>query len=165
MGLLRCMGSMKAISNLTQILNFNWQNTKHTLKWNPKTNRYKCLFYWHKLHCGQVITMTSPWARWHLKSPASPLFTQPFIRAHIKENIKAPRHWPLCGEFTGDRWIPAQLASNTENVSIWWSHHVMACCLTAPSHYLNQCWLIFSKVQWHSVEFNNLTTHSLPFNH
>ena len=19
---------------------------------------------------------------------------------------KAPRHWPLCGEFTGDRWIP-----------------------------------------------------------
>ena len=26
--------------------------------------------------------------------------------AHIKENIKAPRHWPLCGEFTGDRWIP-----------------------------------------------------------
>ena len=26
---------------------------------------------------------------------------------------------------------------------------VMACCLTAPSHYLNQCWLI-SKVQWHS---------------
>ena len=24
----------------------------------------------------------------------------------IKENIKAPRHWPFCGEFTGDRWIP-----------------------------------------------------------
>ena len=22
------------------------------------------------------------------------------------ENIKAPRHWPLCGEFTVDRWIP-----------------------------------------------------------
>ena len=26
--------------------------------------------------------------------------------AQIKENVKAPRHWPLCGEFTGDRWIP-----------------------------------------------------------
>ena len=24
----------------------------------------------------------------------------------IKENTKAPRHWPLCGEFTVDRWIP-----------------------------------------------------------
>ena len=23
-----------------------------------------------------------------------------------QSNIKAPRHWPLCGEFTGDRWIP-----------------------------------------------------------
>ena len=26
--------------------------------------------------------------------------------AQIKENIKAPRHWPLWGEITGDRWIP-----------------------------------------------------------
>ena len=29
---------------------------------------------------------------------------------------------------------------------------VMACCLTAPSHYLNQSWLIISKVQRHSSE-------------
>ena len=29
-----------------------------------------------------------------------------FIQAQIKEDIKAPRHWPLCGEFTGDRLIP-----------------------------------------------------------
>ena len=41
-----------------------------------------------------------------LKSPASRLFTQPFIQTQIKKNIKAPRHWRLCGEFTGDRWIP-----------------------------------------------------------
>ena len=41
-----------------------------------------------------------------MASPASPLFTKPFIQAQIKENIKAPRHWPLCGEFTGERWIP-----------------------------------------------------------
>ena len=41
-----------------------------------------------------------------ITSPASRLFTQPFIQTQIKENIKAPRHWPLCGEFTGDRWIP-----------------------------------------------------------
>ena len=26
-------------------------------------------------------------------------------KALIKENNKAPRHWPLCGEFTGGRWI------------------------------------------------------------
>ena len=63
------------------------------------------------------ITVTSQWARRRLKSPALRLFTQPFIQVKIKENIKAPRHWPLCGEFTGDR------ASNAEKVSIWWRHH------------------------------------------
>ena len=31
---------------------------------------------------------------------------------------------------------------------------VMACCLTAPNHYLNQCWLNVSEVQWHSSEGN-----------
>ena len=31
LGLLGCTGSMKAISHLTQMLNFDWQNTKHTL--------------------------------------------------------------------------------------------------------------------------------------
>ena len=51
------------------------------------------------------ITMTSSWARWRLKSPAS-RFTQWFVQAQIKENITAPRHWPLWGEFTADRWIP-----------------------------------------------------------
>ena len=41
--------------------------------------------------------------------------------------------------------------------AIWWQRsestlaQVMACCLTAPSHYLNHCWLIISKVQWHSI--------------
>ena len=49
------------------------------------------------------ITVTSQWARWRLKSPASRLL---FVQAQIKENIKAPRHWPLWGEFTCDRWIP-----------------------------------------------------------
>ena len=46
-----------------------------------------------------------------------------FIQAQIKENIKAPRHWTLCGEFTGTGEFPAQMASNAENVSIWWRHH------------------------------------------
>ena len=36
----------------------------------------------------------------------------------IQTQIKAPRHWPLgTGEF------PTQMASNAENVSIWWRHH------------------------------------------
>ena len=39
---------------------------------------------------------------------------------------------------------------------------VMVCCLTAPSHYLNQCWLILSKVKRHvsqgSFTINTSTT-------
>ena len=32
----------------------------------------------------------------------------------------------------------------------------MACCLTAPSHYLNQCWLIISRVSWYSLSYEML---------
>ena len=35
---------------------------------------------------------------------------------------------------------------------------VMACCLTAPSHYLNQCWFITSGVLRHSTEINFATS-------
>ena len=73
--------------------------------------------------------MMSEWAPWRLKSPASRLFAQQFIGAQIKENIKVPRHRPLCGEFTGD--FPAQMASNAENVSNWWRHHDTICAIEA----------------------------------
>ena len=38
----------------------------------------------------------------------------------IKENTKAPRHWP----FYGNPAFPSQKASNGGHVSIWWRHHV-----------------------------------------
>ena len=67
--------------------------------------------YWQARHsCDLVRQGTLQWRHTGRdsvsKSPASRLFTQPFIQTQIKENVKAPRHWPLCGEFTGDRWIP-----------------------------------------------------------
>ena len=46
------------------------------------------------------------------------------------------------------------------NAAVWqqWSRstlaQVMACCLTAPSHYLNQCWLLISKILWYSPDSN-----------
>ena len=69
------------------------------------------------------IRMTSLWGRWHLKTPASPLFAQLLVQAQIKENIKASRYWTFCGEFTSDRLITRQKDSNAENASIWWRHH------------------------------------------
>ena len=41
---------------------------------------------------------------------------------------------------------------------------VMPSWLTEPSHYLNQCWLIVSKVHWYSYE-RNLTQDTLAINH
>ena len=67
------------------------------------------------------ITVTSSWARWRLNSPASRLF-----RCRSKKTSKlrvtglCARNSPVTGEF------PAQLASNAENVSIWWRHHVVS---------------------------------------
>ena len=72
------------------------------------------------------ITMASYWARWCLKSPASRLFTQPFIQTQIKENVKAQRHWPLWREFIGDRWIPRTYAQKRGKCFHW---------MTSSCHY------------------------------
>ena len=63
-------------------------------------------FNWSEMcHYSDVIM-----GRWRLKSQASRLFTQTLVQAQIKENSKAPRHWPLWGEFTGDRNSPHKWA-------------------------------------------------------
>ena len=63
--------------------------------------------------------------------------------------------------FNGFWWIDGyRMAFNSLRPSdaIWrqWSWttlaQIMACCLTAPSHYLNQCWLIIRGVLWHTSE-------------
>ena len=52
--------------------------------------------------------------------------------------------------------------------AIWWHRSVsilaqgMACCMTAPSHYLNQCWPTTNEVLWHSFEGDIcLNTHDI----
>ena len=106
-----------------------------------------------------AITLTSQWPRWCLKSPASRLFTQSFIRAQIKENIKAPHHWPLCGEFTRTGEFPAQRASNAENVSIWWRHHavthparVTQGCVSKLDHHWSRYWNLKRTADWIFVQ-------------
>ena len=56
-----------------------------------------CLRYFRLFHYSDVIMGT-------IASQMTSL--QLFSRAQIKENIKAPRHWPFCKEFTGDRGSP-----------------------------------------------------------
>ena len=63
-----------------------------------------------------IIAWNTTIIEWHIDMPvenhyndvimSAMAFTPLFIQAQIKENIKAPRHWPLWREVTGDRWIP-----------------------------------------------------------
>ena len=71
---------------------------------------------------------------------------------------------PLKSNLSSNEWKYQQISRYCN--SLWpsvaiWQHRsgstlaqVMACCLTAPSHYLHQCWLIISGVQWHPPEGN-----------
>ena len=61
----------------------------------PRVCRYGLLYYNDVIMSAKASQITSV-----------SFFTQSFVQAQIKENIKAPLHWPLWGKFTGDRWIP-----------------------------------------------------------
>ena len=47
------------------------------------------------------------------------------VYSNADKKIKSPRHWPLWGLSTGERWIPSQITNNAENISIWWRHHAL----------------------------------------
>ena len=70
--------------------------------------------------------------------PHDCLLNRLFIQAQIKENIKVPRHWPLCGEFTDDRWIP-----RTKGQERGKCVHLMT-----PSWYNKYCILIKSSLKF-----------------
>ena len=96
-----------------------------------------------------------------------------FLMGHGPQTLWVPEHWEwvpsLMYLFIGNfmmRPHDAGSKAGDESLlsfnSLWlrdaiWRQRsgstlaqVMACCLTAPSHYLNQCWLVISEVQWHS---------------
>ena len=78
------------------------------------------------------------------------IFIYFFFLMNLKKN---GRNW----EF----WMLRSFSQKSFQLIVaWWCHmttgiwvnigSVSGCCLTAPSHYLNQYWLIISEVQWHS---------------
>ena len=100
-----------------------------------------------------------PWP-WHCRSdshPTWPLCTDPVMAltkigislvslGHTWGQVMCAAHW--------NRGIAIKSLRPSDAI---WQHRsgstlaqVMAFCLTAPSHYLNQCLLIISEVQWQS---------------
>ena len=56
----------------------------------------------------------------------------------------------------GTLWFNSQWPSDAIKChGTWYTlNRVIACCLTAPSHYLNQSWLIINEVLCHSCDLN-----------
>ena len=108
------------------------------------------------------------------------IYTFSFKKMHLK---MASAKWrPFCpglNVLTAIVWTtipapshPGQVTTTHLKVnSLWpsdtiWRHssgsplaQVMACCLTAPSHYLHQCWLTISKV--HFIQLRVRYTYSI----
>ena len=72
--------------------------------------------------CRVHITMTSSWVRWHPKSPASRLFTQPFIQVQIKKNMLgiAPDQPGLSGAIP-NMWYVCLVQCPTCYMSVWYN--------------------------------------------
>ena len=83
-----------------------------TLKWNYQKLQYICSLR-KKCSKSQITSNAKRTLQWRHNESDGVSNHQPhycllkrLFQAQIEESIKTPRHWPLCGEFTGDRWIP-----------------------------------------------------------
>ena len=92
---------------------------------------------------------------WTLKNKLQWNFDQN-AKLFIHENASENNICKMAAILSRGRWVNSWWPRD----AIWRQEsrstlvQVMACCLTAPSHYLNQCWLIITKVQWCSSEGN-----------
>ena len=76
------------------------------------------------------------------------------IRA-LSQEIPQPSIIQISFKFPRGQWVDSWWPSDV----IWRQGsrstlaQVMAWCRQAPSHYLNQCWLMISEVLWHSPDY------------
>ena len=94
------------------------------------------------------------------------------LRAWILSSVSRVIYKIMLGKHTHSHWRYAFGVTIWLN-SLWpcgaiWRHRawstlvqVMSCFLTAPSHYLNQCWLTVSEVLWHSPNGQCHTKYSM----
>ena len=80
-----------------------------------KTSGVRCCFW---LNLSFDLTPHKTYLNFWLKSEIR-------LKSETAPHPRAPRHWPLCGEFPGDRWIPrtnGQLRGKCFHLmtSSWW---------------------------------------------
>ena len=134
--------------------------------WNLPSRRARTIQYKDTISPVQGF----PTRRWGL------LFKMEFL--HNRDIIHMLNQPPSGGKYFGvfaspghqHAWCSSTFAHTVRFNSLCsgdtiWRHRsestlaqVMACCFTAPSHHLNQCWLPVSEVLWHSPESNFTAT-------
>ena len=72
------------------------------------------------------------------------------FRRKSKKTLKFRVTGHLCGEFTVRQCIPAKMASNAENVSIWWRHH--------GEESTGDQWILHTKDWWCRKHFHVVTS-------
>ena len=114
-------GPINNVPTLVQIMAWWRQGDKplseSVMAWLPS---HICTIRLQWVNNSISLNVVSP-LQWRHNEHNGVLNHQPhrLFNVRIKENIRAPRHWPLCGEFTGDGWIPCrEKVSNSENASI-----------------------------------------------
>ena len=116
---------------------FNFQTLMYDIKKNEKSSST-----YENLHIFYCITVVQLQHQQCVMFQRSELFRADTTFSRIL--------WPI-HKFSNSLW-PCYAK--------WWQRscftlaQVMACCLAAPSHYLNQCWLFINGVLWHSPKTN-----------
>ena len=114
--------------------------------------RFSDLFF-----CGQIFYVRNGWSIWHASIRCWANYVDSTFDLIMILSLD------LQGQILkklSPKWEVRLINSLWPSDAIWRKGsrstlvQVMACCLTAPSHYLNQCWLIISKIQLQSSDGN-----------
>ena len=104
---------------------------------------------------GWLLRWMYPTLQWRHNEPngVSSLFAQLLVQAQIKENIKAPHHWPLCEErspLNSPHLVYQRPCSNAETVSIWCRHHRQMYIIRKGTN-THERFRKWSYISWHDM--------------
>ena len=125
---------------------------------------------WYLRSPAHLLLSRTPWGQCS-RSKWSPLWGRGASGSGLLA-VRDDVHGGKSAQKMQQRWSMAEKCVNSlwPNDTIWRQRsgstlaQVMACCLTAPSLYPNQCWLIISEVKWHSYK-GNFTRDASTINH
>ena len=111
---------------------FNWRRLIVTSLHKPLLCKEADLVFWHFASLDQE----------HIPMNFYPKLKY-FIQGNLFENAEVLTYWPIVITSEAMWWLR------------WAFNQVIVHRLTAPTHHLNQCWLIVSEVLWYSFTWGH----------